>query len=158
MNTADFLFPRDLQVSPTNFEKILIIGSCLSEVYTIRLRKKWPGTLIDYILFNNASELPPKAVEELEGYNLQYIQLPLRSVLTDGVVRIEDGDSGASPVDWLEIGRQNIARMLEKAMAYASQASMLTFVANFIVPQGRIAASLDDYESDRDLVRVIREL
>ncbi|HWS66627.1 MAG TPA: HAD-IIIC family phosphatase [Steroidobacteraceae bacterium] len=158
MNTADFLFPRDLQVTPTEIKKILIIGSCLSEIYTIRLREKWPGALIDYVLFNNASTLPPRTAEELGEYDLQYIQIPLRSVLTDGVVRIEGGDSGGSPVDWLDIGKQNITLMLEKALAYASQESMFTFVSNFIVPQGRIAASLDDYESDRDLVRVIRDL
>jgi FkbH-like protein len=157
MNTADFLFPRDLQVSPTEIKKVLIIGSCMSETYTIRLREKWLSAQIDYVLFNNASTLPPRSAEELGEYDLQYIQIPLRSVLTDGIVRIEDEDS-AGAVKWLEIGKQNIALMLEKALAYGSQASMLTFVSNFIVPQGRIAASLDEYESDCDLVRVVRDL
>lgn len=158
MKTGDFLFPRDLEVNPTHLNRVLFIGSCLSRDYVIKFRKINPTGTYDYILFNNAADLPEKSNEEIQQYDFQYIQIPLRSVLTDAVIRIADNDSADSPIDWIELGKYNIDKMLEKAMSYNTQANVLTFVSNFIVPQGRIAPSLFEQDSDTDLVRIIREL
>lgn len=158
MDTADFLFPRDLEISQTSFKKVLFVGSCLSRDYVIKLRTINPDTIYDYILFNNASDLPEKSRDEIAGYDFQYIQIPLRSVLTDAVIRIADNDSSENPINWLELGKQNIDAMLDKALTYNSSAGLLTFVSNFIVPQGRVSPSLLEQDSDNDLVRVIREL
>lgn len=158
MHTADFLFPRDLEVSQTSFNKVLFIGSCLSRDYVIKLRSINPDTIYDYILFNNSSDLPEKNLDEVTAYDFQYIQIPLRSVLTDAVVRIADNDKSKNPINWLELGKQNIDAMLDKALSYNSSGGLLTFVSNFIVPQGRVAPSLLEQDSDNDLIRVIREL
>jgi FkbH-like protein len=158
MNTAGFLFPRDLEVTPSGIKKVLVVGSCLSEIYVRKFRESHPDIIYDYVLFNNASELPDRSIEEIAEYDLQYIQMPLRSVLTDAVIRIADNDKAISPIDWIDLGKQNIDRMLEKAMSYSMKTGIVTFVSNFVVPQGRIAASLSDLDSEQDLVRVIREL
>jgi FkbH-like protein len=158
VNTADFLFPRDLEVTPTNLKKILFVGSCLSEAFVRTFRQTHPDVEWDYVLFNNASDLPHRSGDEIAGYDLQYIQIPIRSILTDAVVRIEDNEKSADPVDWISLGKQNISLMLKGAIGYNATGTLLTLVSNFVVPQGRIAASLDEQDSDQDLVRVIREL
>lgn len=158
MDTANFLFPRDLEVTPTSFSKILFIGSCLSRDYVIRLRQANPTTTYDYIMYNNASDIPDKSFDEISSYDLQYIQIPLRSVLTDAVIRIHDNDIHTSPLDWFEVGKQNIDLMLDKAMKYNAEHGILTFISNFIIPQGNISPSLWDMGSDLDISAVVRKL
>ncbi|MBB3225075.1 HAD-IIIC family phosphatase [Pseudoduganella umbonata] len=158
MRTADFLFPKDLQVSDVRFRRVLVIGSCLSRTYVLKMRERFPDVVYDYDLFNNASDLQSRTDEQLQQYDYQYIQIPLRSVLTDAVVRIADNDKSETPADWLELGMRNIDAMLEKATAYNRQTGLLTLVANFIVPQGRLAPSLSDFGADNDIVEVVRSL
>lgn len=122
------------------------------------MRERFPGVTYDYDLFNNASDLQVRTDEQLKKYDFQYIQIPLRSVLTDAVIRIADNDRSDAPIDWLELGKRNIDAMLEKAMAYNRQTGLLTMVSNFIVPQGRMAPSLSDQGSESDIIEVIRDL
>ena len=154
MQTSEFLFPNDLNVTPVEFSKMLFIGSCLSEAYCKRVAKKYPNAAFDFILFNNAALLPEKTDDELRQYDFQYLQLPLRSVLSDGIVRITDHAGH----NWLQHGKQNIDIMLEKALAYNTQAGLLTVVSNFIVPQGVGAAGLVHVNELDDITYVVREL
>lgn len=158
MDVSDFLFPRDLQVTDISFTKVLFIGSCLSDFYVRRLREANSETVYDFILFNNASDLPEKSDDEIRSYDLQYIQIPLRSVLTDAVIRIADNDKSESPINWVEVGKQNIDQMLEKACSYNTKTGIMTIISNFIVPQGRVSPSLSDIDTEFDLTWVIREL
>jgi len=84
------------------------------------------------VLFNNASDLPKRSTEDLAGFDLQYIQIPLRSVLTDAAVRIADNDQRETPILWLDLGK-------------------LSIVSTFFVPQGHVGSSLDDARSRNDL-------
>ena len=158
MDTAEFLFPRDLEVTPTGIERVLFIGSCLSEAYVKRFREANPSVQYEHILFNNAADLPPRSDLEIAQYDLQYIQLPIRSVLTDAVIRIADNDKRKSPIVWLDVGRLQIDRMLEKAMTYNTQAGLLSIVSTFIIPQGNVIPSLSDAYSDGDLRWIISGL
>ena len=158
MDTAEFLFPSDLEMTPLNIRKALFIGSCLSEVYVQRLRAANPSVHYEHILFNHASDLPSRSSTEVAECDLQYIQLPLRSILTDAVVRIADNDKCDTPIVWLELGKRNISLMLEKAMTYNSQFGLLSIVSTFLVPQGHISPSLRDVRSATDLGWVINEL
>lgn len=152
MKTADFLFPRDLEVTPTRLSRILIIGSCLSESYTEEFKKLNPGLEVENIIFGNAMKLPEKTSEELAQFDLQYVQLPLRNVLTDGVIR---PPAGQRP-DWLAVGKANIDFLLQYGLAYSGQ--LLTIVSNFVVPQGKLAPSLFDHDSELDFTRIVSEL
>ncbi len=152
MKTADYLFPRDLQINPTRLSRMLIIGSCLSEQYTIEFKRINPALEVENIIFGNAMRLPEKTREELAAYDLQYVQLPLRNVLTDGVIR---PPAGAAP-DWVEVGKANIDFLLQYGLGYSGQ--LLTIVANFVVPQGKLAPSLSDHDTALDYTRIIREL
>jgi len=158
MKTAEFLYPKELQVTDIKLRRVLVIGSCLSRTYVLKMRERFPGVTYDYDLFNNASDLQVRTDEQLKNYDFQYIQIPLRSVLTDAVIRIADNDKSDVPINWVELGMRNIDAMLEKAMAYNRQTGLLTMVSNFIVPQGRIAPSLSDQGGENDIIEVIRDL
>lgn len=76
----------------------------------------------------------------------------MRNVLTDGVIR-----PPAGPVpDWLEVGKANIDFLLEYGLAYCGQ--LLTIVSNFVVPQGKLAPSLGDQDTELDMTRIVSEL
>ncbi|MCM2292767.1 HAD-IIIC family phosphatase [Allorhizobium sp. BGMRC 0089] len=156
MQASDFLFPKDLEATPVKLKKILFIGSCLSEAYVNYYRKKDSDISVDHILFNNAVDLPEKDIEEIISYDLHYVQLPLRSVLTDGFIR--QADSQNRYFDWTGYGKSFIDRMLEKALEYNKKSGILTLVSNFLVPQGVTAASLDRSELSDDISHVVREL
>ncbi|WP_279356644.1 HAD-IIIC family phosphatase [Methylobacterium indicum] len=158
MNTADFLFPKDLEVTSTQYPNIIFIGSCLSEAYIKRLQLGYKQNVFDFILFNNAADLPDKTSEEVGRFDLQYIQLPLRSVLTDAVIRMADYDVAESAMDWVELGKNNIDRMIEKALKYNLQTGILTLLSNFIIPQRHISASILDENSGNDLCFIVAEL
>lgn len=152
MNTADYLFPRDLEVTPTALRRVILIGSCLSEAYTSEFKKLAPQLEVENIIFGNAMQLPPKSPAELAAVDLQYIQLPLRNVLTDGVIR---PPAGAAP-DWLELGKANIDFLLQHSLGYGG--ALLTIVSNFVVPQGKLAPSLSEHDTAQDMTRIVSEL
>ena len=158
LDAAAFLFPAELEVVETKLRNVLIIGSCLSEAYVQHFRQHSPGTNYIHILLNAAALLPPLAADVLAGLDLQYIQLPLRSVLTDAAVRIYDNDHRAEPIDWLALGQANIDRLLDAAMGYNRQYGVLTLVSAFVVPQNDVAASLHDAYTDADLRWVVSGL
>ena len=51
MNTAEFLFPSDLEITPLPLKRALFIGSCLSEAYLERLRARYPDATFDFVLY-----------------------------------------------------------------------------------------------------------
>jgi FkbH-like protein len=155
MDAADFLFPRDLETTQVRFRRVLVIGSCLAESYVVRFRAAHPETTFDFVLFNNAVDLPRKSRDEIGQFDLQFVQLPLRSILTDRAIRIADEGAGA---DFVAIGKANIDAMLEKALRYNADAGLLTFVANFVVPQSSSAPSLAEVGEASDLSAVVRTL
>ncbi|MBS9532825.1 HAD-IIIC family phosphatase [Mycobacterium sp. M1] len=158
MDTSDYLFPGELKVTDVPLTKMLLVGSCLSEAYVTQLKEFDADLQIDYILFNNARKLPELNSDQLNAYQLQYIQIPLRVVLTDRVVRVFDLDRAGGFSSILDDARTILAAMLEAAMVYNKQAGILTLVANFFVPQGNVAPSLADQAGDADLSLLVVEL
>lgn len=155
---GEFLFPRDLQVTPSGITRVLLVGSCLTELYHRTYAQAIPEVAFDYVLFNSASDLPANPPHPVGSYDFQYLQIPLRTVLTDRII------TGGRIVDpaFLEAtyrdGCVMIDAMLEAGLAYNRAHGLLTFVATFIVPQLDIAASLDRRSTDGDLAYLIRRL
>jgi FkbH-like protein len=156
MEVGEFLFPRDLERTPLALSRVLVIGSCLAEAYVHRFREQRPETTFDFVLYNNAVELPGKSAEEIRGYDFQYVQLPLRSVLSERAIRV--ADVGEESLDLLAIGRANIDAMLSKALRYNREAGLLSLVSNFIVPQSHVAPSLMEVGGEEDIAGVARAL
>jgi FkbH-like protein len=154
LSPADFLFPKDLAVTPTRFARVRLIGSCMTALYHEQFQVIAPDTSFDYIVFNYASEIPPPE----QDYDLQYVQIPLRSVLTDRIVwagRLHD-DGFAE--DLLESGYAVIDAMLDSALAHAQSHGLLTLVSNFIVPQMSVSRSLSDRYTKFDICALVRRL
>jgi len=87
MKLANYLYPYDLQVTPTPIDKILLIGSCLTGLYSKFFKGLNPGLPFDRILFNGIADVPDEPPLRMSEYGLQYIQLPIGSILGDGVIR-----------------------------------------------------------------------
>ena len=154
MDAADFLFPQDLKISDLHFKRVIFIGSCVSESLVRALRLLLTEIKFEYILFNNASQLPFKSKEELKTYDLQYIQLPIRHILTDGIFKKDLWNS----FDWYEIGVANIDAMLDPALSYYNSTGLLTVVSGFIVPISSYSPSLSDQLSKQDIRSIIIKL
>ncbi len=158
IDISTYLFPNELQVTDVPLKKMLLIGSCLSEEYLNRFREVDPELEVRYIFLNNLQQLPALKAAQLDAYQLQYIQLPLREVLTDRIVRICDIDRAHGFGEILDDARAILAAMLDTAMAYNKQNGLLTLVANFFVPQGHAAPSLAGLGGEDDLTALITEL
>jgi FkbH-like protein len=157
MESQDFLFPRDLEVVPTTLTRILIIGSCLSEVYVRQFGAINPQLQCDHILFNHATELP-EIPSPPESYQLQYVQIPLRSVLTDSLLRVARLHDAAEQEAIYRMAEENLTQSLDAALAYHRAFGLLTLVAGFIVPQGQTSSSLSAQNTRADLRYLVAHL
>lgn len=158
LGTADFLFPNDLQVTPTSVHRVLLIGSCLTGLYLQQFTKRVPDVAFDYVLFNYASELPPTPPAAVETYDFQYVQIPLRSVLGDRIVGAKRFNEPGYLETVVEDGKGIIDVMLKAALGYNERHGLLTFVASFTVPQGGASPSLSSSGTMGDLIHVIQKL
>jgi FkbH-like protein len=154
---ADFLFPKDLEVTPAKLGRVLLIGSCMTALYHQEFRRIAPETVFDYIVFNYAGALPKPPVAE-QDYDLQYVQLPLRSVLTDHVIWATRFHDAGFAEEILRTAYDVIDAMLGSALAFNESHGILTFVSNFIVPQMSVTTHLTARYSGLDLSQVVRKL
>jgi len=159
LDAAEFLFPTDLQVTPTPvFRKVLLIGSCLTDLYFETFKNSQPETDFDYILFNSASDLPKAPPSPISEYDFQYLQVPVRTALTD---RIVTGGRLNDPRFWEELlddGYRMIDAMLEAGLTYNRTHGLLSLVSNFIVPQMDVASSIRGRQAPEDLTTIVRRL
>jgi FkbH-like protein len=134
-NDYRYRVPDDLSQSPTILQRVLVIGSCLVGGMPDYIRSVMPGCAVDYILFNNLSELPETPPHPADSYDFQFIQIPLRSVLPEHIYfRAPD----TAPETWEQIfeqSREQLILFLDTAMRWNASFGLLTFVSNFMVPQ-----------------------
>lgn len=158
LTTSEFLFPTDLQVTPSRVRKILLVGSCLTELYFKTFQSKYRDVAFDYILFNNAGDLPNAPPSSPTDYDFQYLQLPLRTVVTDRIIT----SGRLSDPSFLEQiysdGCQIIDAMLDSGLGYTKAYGLLTFVSNFIVPQMDAAPDVAGRYGGTDLATLVRWL
>ena len=158
MDIDDFLFPRALTVTEFEPKNILILGSCLSEAYAIRFRKLNENTNIDHIFYNNASDLPLLSTEKIQSYDLIYVQIPLRTVITDAVARRHEIRFQS---EWLELrghAENVLINMLNNLFSVTRGSNVPILVSNFIVPQSFGAPSLKEIGTDFDLNYMVAKI
>lgn len=156
LGAADFLFPKDLQVTPTGFRRILLIGSCLTALYYEQLSRRAPDVTFDYLVFNFAGSLPENPPAAPDEYDFQYVQIPLRSIVSDRVIWATRFNEPGFAEQILADGRGIIDVMLASAMQYNEAYGILTFVSNFFVPQMPVAPSLALRNTPVDLAYIVR--
>lgn len=158
ISDADYLFPTELEVSPSQIKKILMIGPSFTALCLEQFQLISPEIKFDYISCQSAINLPPTPPSCIEDYDFQYIQLPLRSILTDRVVWGERFNKVGFANRILKEAISTLNLMLAEALAYNKQHNILTFVCNFIVPQMSSASSLHGRGSIIDIATIVQHL
>ncbi|OAG75567.1 HAD-superfamily phosphatase subfamily IIIC/FkbH domain protein [Acetobacter malorum] len=158
LSDADFLFPSDLEVTPVKVGNVLLVGSCLTALYHEQLQARHPETKFDYIPYNFVSVLPEAPPSPASEYDFQYLQIPLRSVLSDRVIWGFRFNEEGFTKTILQDAYSIIDAMLSSAMIYNEQHGLLTFVSNFIVPQMSTASSMYERGSNNDLTTIVQRL
>ena len=97
----------------------------------------------DLIVVNNIASLPELEPEVLAAYDFAVIQVPFRTVLSDHELwHIADGDAAGYEAAF-EQACAYLKSRLDIWMQWNRERGLLTFVANFFVPQqnpmGRLA-------------------
>jgi FkbH-like protein len=158
MDAAEFLFPRDLAATQTKISRVLLVGSCMAEAYLKYFRKIVPDVAFDWVLFNNLAELPDIDAGTLQSYDFQYVQLPLRNIVSDEIVNFSGFLAEGAADAIFSRARQILQLMLDTALKHNKKHNVLTFVANFFVPQVPVVAALDQIGSDTDFSAIVRRL
>jgi FkbH-like protein len=127
--------PRDLWITPTSLNRVLVLGSCLLRGWPHTITASPPRCPCDFVLINNTCALPDQPPRSPAEYNFQVVQLPLRSVVPDrAYFRLNFDDAAAYERVFLE-SKVRLATALANAMRWNAEHGMLTFVFNFPVPQ-----------------------
>jgi FkbH-like protein len=156
ISTQEFIFPSILEVSKTPVNKMLFIGSCLTTEFTNRFNSISNGIEFDFVLYNNVGDLPDKLPDAPEAYTALLLQIPLRSILTDRVIKFKEFLENGEEDLLLDHALSAIDAMLEAGLKYQRAHAIPAFVTNFIIPSSSIAASLADELTTRNLTQIIR--
>ena len=156
MHPADYLFPRDLQLTDLPLKRVLVIGSCLTEQYLEDFRQLYPAVAFDYTAFNNLLQLPTLAREQAAAYQLQYIQIPLRTLVGDHIIRAYDFELAGAYAELEQQACAMLQAVLDAVLKHQREHGMLTLIANFIVPQSNLAPALADRGGSKDFGRLVR--
>jgi FkbH-like protein len=139
--------PQDLARNPNPISRWLVVGSCLASGFPAFVQSLPGGAEGDYLIFNNAANLPDQPPSPIESYDCQFIQIPLRSVVPDlAHARIPFDDLQAFE-GLLQSSFTKLEFLFHAASKYSRGDDLITFVANFIVPQqntlGRVVGRRD---------------
>jgi len=118
-------------------KRILVTGSCLSEVWRHVVENAYPQVEVQHILFNNASDLPHIPDEELRKAAFQVAQIPVRSLVSDGELLSSAFSSGdeAEAMKLFEECVLRLKRNVQVLRKYSEQIGIPLFFLNFAVPQ-----------------------
>ena len=128
-----FRTPVDLRAKPPEPLKILTVGSCLISG-VIGFFNHVGGATGDYVLFNNVGQLPKAPPQSVESYDLQIVQIPVRSVIPDGSFESLGFDDQAAHQRLFEAAEDRLFQLLDAAMKWNKEAGLATLVVNFFQP------------------------
>jgi FkbH-like protein len=136
-NGEDYLSPTDLALTTIRPRRVLVIGSCLAEVWCKKIDCPY-----DYVLSNNVGQLPETPPQPGENYDLQLIQVPLRFVLPDDALWRSSFSDRAAYEKVFQDSIERLRLYLSTACYWNKKYKLLTFVANFLVPQQNLLGKL----------------
>jgi len=156
MRTADFLYPDDLEVTRTDIRRVLIIGSCNALSFENYLKRHAKDTVVELWPRNHVADLPPEPPSAPGSYDFHFIQIPLRSLIADSVIDFKGFADRAEPV--LQRAKIALRHQLEASLAYNRAFGILSFVANFPVPQRPAVCAMRQAGQPADLRWVVQQL
>jgi FkbH-like protein len=125
--------PEEFEVSKTFIRRVLIVGSCLAERWVLGVKQLSEPFPSDLFLFG--TPLPTKPPHQIEDYDFQIVQLPLRSAVPDTMfVSLSYADIDGHR-KMFQDAVSNMKSQLAQAMTWNSRCGLLTFVFNYAVPQ-----------------------
>jgi len=141
-NDASYGTPRDLEVSTTPIERVLLIGSCLAEAWL-----PYIPVPVDFVATNHLHALPDLPPKPLDAYDFQIVQIPLRSVVQDDLWwHLPWNDRGGWEAAF-ETALTRLRFMLSLRCSWHNRSQLLMLVTNFPVPQrnplGRLLPRFD---------------
>lgn len=135
-----FRIPQDLAVTPTHIKRVLIVGSCLSEVWAAKMAVMKPPCKSD--LYLSGTDLPENPAQPIGEYQFQIVQLPLRGLLPDAsFARLGQADIVGHEKLFTH-AVNGMRQRLDAAMRWNKRHGILTFVFPFITPQQNLVGRL----------------
>ena len=148
--------PQDLAITPTYIKRVLIVGSCLSEVWASKMAVM--QTPCESDLYLSGTELPENPAQPIGEYQFQIVQLPLRGLLPDAsFARLDQADI-AGHEKLLTRAVNGMRQWLDAAMRWNKRHGILTFVFPFIIPQQNLVGRLMPRYDLRNPVYFIEKL
>jgi FkbH-like protein len=156
ISARDFLIPSQLRVTPTPYSRVLLVGSCL----TGELSRHFPGLMPqvdhDFVLFNNVADLPDRPPKPPQQYTVQLLQIPLRTLLTDEIIRFKELRDASRGDSVLDRALSTLDLMLDAGLKYHRDHGIPTVIANFVVPSTPIVAAITDQGTVGDISHIVR--
>ena len=137
----EFRIPTGLRATPTGLRRILVIGSCLVEDLVSHSNDSGatPG---DFVLFNNIGRLPDTPPQPIATYDVQIVQIPLRTLLADAhFAKLKYHRTE----DYRLVFDQAVQRLslaLDAAMRWNRETGLASFVVNYFRPQQDVLGRL----------------
>ncbi len=152
----DFGVPVDLMVSDSGPNRVLIVGSCLSQAWAEFIAQPERNCVSDVFLLG--FPLPEEPPRPFADYDFRLVQIPLRLVLPDlAFARLKHDDfSGYEALFAHCCGV--IRNTLASAMSWRGGDGMLTFVVSFMVPLQNPMGRLMRRHDIRNLVYFVEKL
>lgn len=130
-----YRIPNDLAVNRTEIRRVLLVGSCLAVHWPEYIYKSDQKCHCDYVIYNNSAMLPNIPPQPIEEYDFQIIQIPMRTLVPDGLFQRLNYNE---PMEYEKIFEDTCVRMsmlLQQTMRWNLAHGLLTFVTNFLVQQ-----------------------
>jgi FkbH-like protein len=149
--------PRGLKLTALPLRRTLVVGSCLSQRWGDVFQAA-SGCACDYVLINHIAELPAGPPCAADEYDFQVVQIPLRTLLPENsYFHLPYADIEAHRRLFEDI-RGRLPHYLASMMRWNKQHGLLTFVANFFVPQQNPMGRLMPRQDLRNPVFMVEQI
>ena len=151
-----FRVPQDLVVREPGIGRVLMVGSCLLEIWLARLAASDVVCTAD--LYMVAAPLPQMPAYPIAAYDFQLVQLPLRAVVPDAAfTRLGQLDLAGHEALFAD-ALERMRRLFDDAMRWNRDHRLLTFVVPFLQPVQNMVGRLMPRFDLRNPVHFVEKL
>jgi FkbH-like protein len=134
-NGENFLAPTDLRIVQSRPKCVALVGSCFLEQWALHTQAT--DVEFEQFIVNNAAVLPEQPVHSRTGkeFDLQIVQIPLRSIMQDNMFWHSSYNNISHFEGAFNICCERLEFQLRSRLTWNSDKGLLSFVANFPLPQ-----------------------
>ena len=134
MPGGEFRTPQKLAEPVLKPRRVLLVGSCATDVFHEQIVLREPATRFEKITFNNGSILPPLSAAAAAEIDFQIIQLPIRAIMPEQMY-LSGALNEVQAKSWFDVSKSLLEINFEAAAAYHRDHHLQTFVLNFSTAQ-----------------------